>query len=179
MGRRTKAQVINISKLTDGNIRNERRAGSITGNFKSFVMSKPYWKQRQEMKLKGPKPASAKRTDDLKKGKFFADALKSAPSKCMECGDSLRGTMAINPAAIVAHILAKSKTNGVPSMAIHPLNKVYLCGDCHTNMDNQGCSFIRKMKIYELMKGRVATMWPEIPKNEERKVPECLRPHSD
>lgn len=128
------------------------------------------------MKLKGEKPTAVKRSKDLKKGHFFAEALKGAPNRCQNCSTALAPTIAINPAAIVAHIIPKSDKQGAPSVATHPLNKVFLCGDCHTNMDNQGCKFILKMKILELMRERVAEMWPEIPQNERRRVPECLRP---
>lgn len=139
-------------------------------------MAKSYLEQRREMKLKGPKPASVKRSEDIEKGKFFADALNVAPSKCQECSAPLAATRAINPAAIVAHILPKSKSSGVPSVATHPLNKIFLCGDCHTDMDNKGCDHIRKMKTFEYMRRRVVLMWPNIPQNERRRVPECFRP---
>jgi 5-methylcytosine-specific restriction endonuclease McrA len=144
-------------------------------------MSKPknYLEQRREMKLKGKKPASVERHEKIVKGQFFADAIKAAPDRCQNCNNTLNGTKAINPAAIVAHIIPKSKTNGCPSVAAHPLNKVYLCGDCHTNMDNQGCDFITEMKIYDLMKRRVVLMWGEIPANERRRVPECLKPKNE
>lgn len=139
----------------------------------------PYWKQRQEMKLKGPKPAKVEHAEKVEKAKFFADALKEAPARCMECGKSLAGSQLINPTSIVAHILPKSQKQGVPSMATNPLNKVYLDIDCHTDMDKKGCDHIRKMKLYPLMKERVRLMWPDIPANERRRVPECLRPSSD
>lgn len=137
----------------------------------------PYWKQRQEMKLKGPKPSKVEHAEKVEKAKFFAEALKEAPAKCMECDKSLAGSQLINPRTVVAHILPKSDKQGVPSMKTNPLNKVYLCGDCHTDMDTHGCDFISQMKIFPLMLERVKIMWPDIPHNERRRVPQCLKPH--
>lgn len=139
----------------------------------------PYWQQRRALKLEGAKPAKVERAEKLEKAKFFSDALKVAPNRCQECNKPLVPTAAINPSAIVAHILAKSKKQGVPSMATNPLNRVFLCGDCHTDMDNHGCEYIQQMKIYPLLKQRVLLMWPGIPQSERRRVPECLRPHND
>lgn len=139
-------------------------------------MAKSYLEQRREMKLKGPKPASLKRGEAKKKGDFFKTMIAAAPSNCKNCNKYLVHTAKINPSAIVAHILPKSEKQGVPSMSEDPRNIVYLCGDCHTNMDTKGCDFMAGMKIYELMKRRVISMWDEIPSHERRRVPECLRP---
>lgn len=117
--------------------------------------------------------------DKKKKADFFVDAIKKAPKKCQECGEPLAGTIAINPAAVVAHILPKRENGGCPSVAAHPLNKVYLCGDCHTDMDNMGGKkgvHLKLMKIYPLMRERVAAMWPEIAEHEKKNVPDTLKP---
>lgn len=128
------------------------------------------------MKLAGKATPAAKKAEKKEKSNFFTAALKGAPHKCQNCNKSLAGTMSINPTAIVAHILAKSKTSGVPSMATNPLNKVYLCGDCHTDMDRKGCDYIKKMKIFPLLRKRVVLMFDHIPDNERRRIPECLQP---
>lgn len=61
-------------------------------------------------------------------------------------------------------------------MATNPLNIVYLIGDVHTDMDNKGCDYIKKMKIFPLMRRRVTLMWNHIPDEEKKNVPECLAP---
>jgi hypothetical protein len=139
-------------------------------------MAIPYWQQRQQMKLKGKKSTSEVKQEKKEKGDFFANAIKAAPATCQNCPAKLAGTMAINPAAIVAHILPKRGEYGVPSMATNPLNVVYLCGDCHTDMDNQGCEYIVKMKIFPMLRRRVVLMWEHIPEHERRRVMDCLRP---
>lgn len=144
-------------------------------------MAIPYWQQRRDMKLKGKKSATEEKKEKQERGNFFQRMISEAPARCMETGCPLRPTMAINPAAIVCHILPKRKVNdgGVPSMATNPLNVVYLSGDVHTNMDNKGCEYIVKMKIYPLLRRRVVMMWNHIPDNEKKNVPECLTPGFD
>jgi hypothetical protein len=142
-------------------------------------MAIPYWQQRREMKLKGKKTATEEKKEKQARGNFFERMIKAAPSRCMETGRPLAPTMAINPAAVVCHILAKSKKSGVPSMAENELNIVYLDGDVHTDMDHKGCDYIVKMKIFPLLRRRVVMMWQHIPDHEKRRVPECLKPGYD
>jgi hypothetical protein len=138
--------------------------------------NKPYWQQRRDQKLKQPPSKTEEREKKEAKGVFFADQVQKAPAKCENCGKSLAGTKAINPAAIVAHILAKSKTNGCPSVALHPLNKFYACGDCHTDYDTKGAAFVQSMPIFPTLKERVAQFYHEISPAEKRRVPEYFRP---
>lgn len=132
---------------------------------------KPYWQQRQEMKLKGKKPDSLKRQEAKAKAGFFDAMIARAPKKCMESGKSLAGTMAINPAAVVAHILPKREKNGFPSVALNPLNIVYLEGSVHTDFDNKGKEYILKMKIYQLLCQRVASLLEFLTPEERNRVP--------
>jgi hypothetical protein len=141
---------------------------------KNYLM-KSYLEQRREQKL-GIKPAADEKKEKAEKSNFFKTKIKNAPAKCENCRKPLAGTMAINAAAVVAHVLPKRKKNGVPSMATNPLNVVYLCGDCHTNMDNKGAAFVASMKIYPLLLKRVALMFPHIPDEEKKNVPEHLLP---
>lgn len=134
---------------------------------------KTYLQQRFEMKLNGPKPEAVKRQEKKEKGEFFATQIKNAPDRCEECGKSLVGTKIINPAAIVCHIVPKST---VPSVATHPDNRFFGCSSCHHSFDNKGASFIIKMKIFPILKERVAKFYHLIAPNEKRRVPECLRP---
>lgn len=138
--------------------------------------NKPYWQQRRDMKLKKPPTKTEEREKKQAKGVYFADQIQKAPSKCENCGGSLTGTKAINAAAIVAHILAKSKTSGCPSVALHPLNKWYACGDCHTDYDNKGAAFVQTMPIFQTLKERVAQFYNDIEPTERRRVPVYFRP---
>lgn len=140
-------------------------------------MSKlPYWQQRQQLKLQGPKPKGVERKEKAEKAQFFKDQLVNAPKYCENCKKPLAGTMAINPSAVVAHILPKNKTSGCPSVATHPNNRWYACGDCHTDYDNKGADFVQTMPIFPELKVRVASFYHQIDPAERRRVPVYLRP---
>lgn len=139
--------------------------------------NKPYWQQRRDLKLKQPPTKKEERQKKQAKGVYFADQVQNAPKKCENCGGSLAGTIAINPAAVVAHILAKSEKSGCPSVALHPLNKFYACGDCHTNYDTKGAEFVQSMPIFPVLKERVAQFYDEIEPAERRRVPVYFKPH--
>lgn len=125
----------------------------------------------------GTKPTNKEKREEAKvKGAFFANAVAAAPKSCENCGASLGGTKAINPAAIVAHILPKSPKSGCPSVALHPLNKFYACGDCHTDYDNASAKEVQNMAIYPTLVIRVAAFYDEIAPEERRRVPDHFKP---
>ena len=93
---------------------------------------------------------------------FFASQILQIPPCCEECGDDIRYWREKNPRMLVAHILPKRPNGGFPSVATHPLNRVFLCPDCHTNMDLKGKDFVKKMKTYPLMVERLKTFYPSI-----------------
>lgn len=134
--------------------------------------------QRQKLKLSGAKSADEEKKEKKEKGDFFDAMIKKAPKNCMESGKPLGPTMAMIASAVVAHILPKSKTNGVPSQATNPVNIVYLTGDVHTDFDRKGKDFIVKMKIFPLLRERVQEMWDSIPESERRRVPEYYNPNN-
>ena len=132
-----------------------------------------YLEKRRQMKLDGPKPEALKRAEKKAKGVYFANQIEKAPLKCEECGVSLAGTKAINPAAIVAHVLKKSK---VKSVANDPLNTIYLCGDHHDMFDNGGEKKVKAMKIYEKARHITKLLLPNIPESERRYIPKYFLP---
>lgn len=137
---------------------------------------KPYLEQRREMKLKGPAPKKVTREMAKAKGVYFAAQIDQAPQHCENCKKHLAGTKAINPAAIVCHILPKSPKTGVPSVALHPKNRWFGCGDCHTDYDNKGAKFVQSMAIFPVLKERVADLWQDIEPAERRRVPAYFKP---
>lgn len=129
------------------------------------------------MKLTGAKPEGVKKQEKKAQGVYFADQVAKAPKCCENCGKSLAGTKAINPAAIVAHIVPKSEKQGCPSVALHPSNRWYACGDCHTNYDNKGAAFVQAMPIFPTLVERVKLFYDEIEPAERRRVPAYFRPN--
>lgn len=139
-------------------------------------------KEKKESAKKSPikkNPPTKKEKDKSKeRNAFFQVMIARRPKNCQESGKPLIKSMAINPRSIVAHILPKRDVDkgGVPSMQYDERNILYLDQDVHTDMDRQGEAYITKMKLYPVMKKRVEEMWPEIPENERKNVPQYLRP---
>jgi len=104
---------------------------------------------------------------------FYLEEIAKAPKCCEECGKGLRPSMAINQRSIVCHILPK-RPEMFPSVATNPDNVFYGCNDCHHGFDNKGEEFIIKMKIYPILKERVAKLIPLMPDKELHKIPEYL-----
>lgn len=86
------------------------------------------------------------KTEPSKMGDWYKIQISIMPKCCEECGKSLAPDMAINKTIPIAHIIPKSS---YPSVAAHPLNVLFLCGDHHTNYDNKGADYRKSMKINE------------------------------
>jgi len=94
---------------------------------------------------------------------------------CAECGAW------IPPAfyrAAIAHVLPKRKEYGFPSVARHPLNKMFLgagCG-CHKKYDDtwEGAS---QMKIWSTAIIIFVEIYPFIHPDEYKNIPDILRPY--
>lgn len=137
-------------------ILHQRHAGS--------PMAKP-----EKVKLKEKAKKETKKSLTV----FYTEMLVKAPKVCEECGKPLKPNMLINPRSIVAHILPK-RGNMFPSVATNPDNVFYACNDCHHSFDNKGEEFIVKMRIYPILKERVAKLIPVIPDRDLHKIPEYL-----
>lgn len=122
-----------------------------------------YWEHRAKINAKKPK-AKAKFERAKTLGVFFANQTLTMPLNCEECNALLPKSPDWLRRACIAHILPKREIYGFPSVAIHPQNKIFLCPDCHTNMDNLGVDRILKMKTLPIMQERV------------KKLIECLKP---
>lgn len=127
-----------------------------------------YWKHREEVN-KDKKGKTEKKQKKAKLDVFFASELQQVPRCCDECGASLAHTMAISRKAVVAHVLPKRHFE---SIMLHPWNKFFACGDCHTNFDNLGEPFVIKMKMYPELKRRVQEiLLPLIEPQEMKYIP--------
>lgn len=98
--------------------------------------------------------------------------LNKAPFKCQECPANLVGSTIINPRTIIAHILPKAHFE---SIECNEDNILFLCSDCHHNMDNKGKDFILKMKLLPTIKERLMILSKLITDSENRKVPEYYK----
>lgn len=133
--------------------------------------------KKQEVKRKKKKGLSAaKRKAKKALGVFYASQLMTPPELCEECDAPLIDSVGINPRGIVCHIVPKSPTQGCPSVGTHPQNRFFGCEKCHNKYDKASEAQIRGMRIFNILRERVAKFWDEIKPGERRRVPECLRP---
>ena len=130
-----------------------------------------YWSYRNSLSAKKPKQI-AKKENAKVLNTFFASQTLLIPDLCEECGKPLPKGDTWMRRATIAHILPKREEYGFPSVACHPMNKIFLCIDCHTNMDNLGSMFILKMKSLPIMKERVKHLLPHLTPKELNKVPD-------
>jgi len=132
-----------------------------------------YWENRQKIKSNS-KQNVAKKEVKKEMNVFFANQLLQHPENCEECGVSLRSSKVINPRTIVAHILPKNE-KGFPSVRSHPMNRLFLCSDCHGNYDNKGWEFVATMKVFELAKERLACFIDCLTDYELSKLPNIFK----
>lgn len=104
-------------------------------------------------------------------GVYMASQTLKVPECCEESGQPLPKSGFMRRACI-AHILPKRPDYGFPSVAAHPMNKIFLHPDIHANMDNLGSEYILKMKSLPLMRERVKVLIPLLTDEELKRVPE-------
>ena len=132
-----------------------------------------YWQHRaKENSHSVKKAAKEARQAELKV--FFAKETLVMPDKCEESGQQLPKNTAWLRRACIAHILPKRPDFGFPSVATHPMNKIFLHPDIHANMDNLGREYVLKMKSLPIMKERVKVLLPFLTHEELNRVPDYL-----
>ena len=128
-------------------------------NCKRLIYSKKmcqscYWKDNEKKntekkKNNGKAKEKSKTIKDL--NVFFASQIPEIPNDCENCEGSLKWQKQNRFKSIIAHILPKRKDGGFPSVATHPKNRMFLCSDCHANMDNKGKEWVQQMNCFPLM----------------------------
>ncbi|HMI01617.1 MAG TPA: hypothetical protein VK541_04000 [Pedobacter sp.] len=108
-------------------------------------------KRHQDASVKNKK-AKAARAESYSKegytiGKWFNDQIAVMPYGCENCGDKLIRNAVWGSKAYVAHIVPK---RFFESVMLHPLNRVFLCIDCHTKFDNSLSREVEAMPVYPL-----------------------------
>ena len=132
-----------------------------------------YWESRRNIKSNS-KQNIAKKEVKKELSVFFANQLKDNPEFCEECGVSLRASKAINPRAVIAHILPKRKSC-FPSVATHSDNRLFLCVNCHSDYDNKGWQHVAQMKVFSLAKERLSLFVDKLTEYELSKLPEIFK----
>lgn len=132
-----------------------------------------YWQYRSKVNASKPKN-KAKEVQKQVFGTFFASQMLTMPKYCEESGKLLPTSPAWLKKACVAHILPKRADHGFPSVAIHPLNRIFLHPDIHTNMDNSGFEYMKNMKALPIIKERIKAFYHLLTEKEKNKVPDFL-----
>lgn len=105
---------------------------------------------------------------------WFVRQIAQCPRNCEECGTPLRPWLSWMPKAVIAHILPKRK-NMFPTVATHPANRMFYCGDCHTDFDQKGSDHAKLMKSIGLMRERYREIEPHLTEQERNKAPDYLK----
>lgn len=143
---------------------------SYTGPLTAGRCNTHYWQHRHSV---NSKKQAAKEREAHKQGltPWFNMQLTMAP-KCCEnptCREPLRDSMAINPRAIVAHILPKNRFSEIST---HPLNRVFLCNKCHHRYDN---GFADTMpELLELCRSRLSHFVDQVAPDNCKYIPDYL-----
>lgn len=80
--------------------------------------------------------------------KWFAEQISIMPRHCEECDEYLNHYAPWGAKSYIAHILPKRHFE---SVMVHPLNRMFLCIQCHTNLDNWPANKVKNMSIFPLM----------------------------
>lgn len=96
-------------------------------------------------------------------GKWFNDQITIMPPNCENCAAYLNPNAPWGPRAYIAHIVPK---RFFLSVMLHPLNRVFLCIDCHTKFDNSLSVEVEAMKVYKIAAARFETFKKMIDKEE-------------
>lgn len=80
-------------------------------------------------------------------GSWFNEQINQMPRHCENCNEYLSPYAPWSSRAYIAHILPK---RNFESVMVHPLNRLFLCIDCHTKFDNSLSREIVQMKCWPL-----------------------------
>lgn len=135
---------------------------------------KPYWQQRQEMKLKGTSKLDKVRERKEEKSeldKWYDVQRATAPKCCENCGAPLAATINFHSRGHICHIVPKKNFK---SVRVHPLNRWFGCSNCHTKYDARWDNAV-KMKIWPTVVERFKKFMQYIADKEIRFLPQSLR----
>lgn len=84
-------------------------------------------------------------------GQWFNNQISMMPKECENCGAYLNHYAPWSARAYIAHIVPKRHFE---SVMVHPLNRLFLCVDCHTNFDNWLNKEVIKMRCWSIAVSR-------------------------
>lgn len=120
---------------------------------------------------KKAKSKTAEQRSGMTLGKWFNAQISMMPSECECCGDYLNPNIHISQRAYIAHIVPKKY---FVSVMTHPLNRMFLCVDCHSKYDNCLSREAVEMKCWPIAVARFKKIFSEISKDEIPHLRPCF-----
>lgn len=153
------------------NRRNQKIFGKPPKEEKTYRIPKVSEKKKAEM--------AAEKEGRGELDKWFEDRRKEMTGKCVFCGGKTQKHDDDTYKRSIAHLLPKRESM-FPSIAKHPDNWLELCfygNSCHTNFDNGIITWelLHDSKEWEIIVGKFKKIYPYIPENEKKNIPELLK----
>jgi hypothetical protein len=117
------------------------------------------------------KSAAASKGSGLTLGKWFNEQINQVPRNCENCNEYLNPYAPWTARAYIAHIVPKRYFT---SVMLHPMNRVFLCIDCHTKFDNSLSREIIQMKVWPVAVSRFFLFLTDIDKEEIKHLAPCF-----
>lgn len=131
-------------------------------------------------KMSKKKAAAVAKEKEERKGedtflvRWYKSKMKLMSGRCACCGLVTETKIYQYAIMSICHLLPK-RENKCPTVALHPINWIELCPTHHDMYDTQSFNEIEKWGCYETIRDRIVVMWPDIPENERRHVPEIIQ----
>lgn len=138
-------------------------------HYQKYQKEKYMQKKFNQVKVKTAAVASSNNGQTI--GKWFNEQISILPNNCENCGDYLNPNAIWSARAYVAHIVPKRY---FLSVQVHPLNRLFLCIDCHAKFDNSLSKEIELMKVYPLAVERFSKFSSQIAPDEIKHLAPCL-----
>lgn len=105
-------------------------------------------------------------------GQWFNSQISMMPRECENCGDYLSPYNVIGQRSYIAHIVPKRH---IESVMVHPLNRMFLCVDCHSNYDNWLNKDIMLMRCWPIAVSRFDKFKHLIEPDEYKHLRDCFK----
>jgi hypothetical protein len=136
-----------------------------------------YWKHRNAVKS-ADKKAKGLDVDKLAQKKaldlWYVSQIGRMPKCCENCNEPLIMFAPWAAKAYIAHIVPK---RNFASVMIHPLNRVFLCVQCHANYDNWSEAKVRLMPVLAICLERFMLFADQVHESEWRYLPSYFSDH--
>jgi hypothetical protein len=131
-----------------------------------------YWKERERVRAAKRKASGVDVNAYEEKREldnWYLFQISIMPCRCENCNEPLNRWAPWGAKSYVAHIVEK---RNFKSVQVHPLNRLFLCIQCHTNYDNWGKDKVMQMAVFDVAIERFKVFANKIPHSEYDFLPE-------